>query len=199
MEFHIFKQGGGLFRNSSESMANVCYFLSQLCVGAEELYDKTMIISLLVPLAVILLITILTDLFTFSYKRYSTQPAENYFLRDICKICLTHCNDNVKITAVQKVDIPLKCTAISCILLAPMCLFHNFVLQNISEMYMLFLLPWLFFTALNLPMIVCLSTKNNFTNIATARQRNNTLGWIRTHKQQWEINCAHKDRIQISL
>ena len=155
-----------------------------------------MIISLLVPLAVILLITILTDLFTFSSKQ---QPAEYYFLRDICKICNTHCNDNEKITAVQKVDIPLKCTAISCILLAPMCLGHDFVLQNISEMYMLFLLPWLFFTALNIPMIVCLSTKNNFANIAAARQRNNALGWIRTHKQQWEINCAHKDRIHIAL
>ena len=188
-----------MFRNSSESLANVCYFLSQLCVGAEELYDKTMTISFFVPLAVILLITILTDLFTFLSKQYSTQLAEYYFLRDICKICQTHCNDNEKITAVQKVDIPLKCTAISCILLAPMCLFHNFVLQNISEMYMLFLLPWLFFTALNIPIIVYLSTKNNFANIAAARQRNNTLGWIRTHKQQWEIKCAHKDRIQIAL
>ena len=54
----------------------------------------------------------------------------------------------------------------------------------------------LFFTAMNIPMIVFLSKKNNFANISSERQRINTLAWIRTQNQQWEIKCAREDRIQ---
>ena len=54
----------------------------------------------------------------------------------------------------------------------------------------------LFFTAMNIPMIVFLSKKNNFANISSERQRSNTLAWNRTRNQQWEIKCAREDRIQ---
>jgi hypothetical protein len=54
----------------------------------------------------------------------------------------------------------------------------------------------LFFTAMNIPMIVFLSKKNNFANISSERQRINTLAWNRTQNQQWEIKCAREDRIQ---
>ena len=151
---------------------------------------------MVVPLLVILLITLMTDLFTFSTKQYSTLSTECYPLEDICRICHTHCIDNKESTVVQKVDIPLRCTPLFYILLALICLFHNFVLRNISETYMLFLLPWLFFTAVNIPMVVCLSARNNFVNIVAARQTHNKLGWNRTQRQQWEMSCALEDRIQ---
>jgi hypothetical protein len=154
-------------------------------------------LSLLVPLVVILLITLLTDLYTLchiNYYKHSTHHVEYYSLKDICKICHTHCND--KSIVVQKVDIPLKSTAISCILLAStICAFISInTLMNINSIFVT-----VFFMTVNIPMIVCLSTRNNFENVATARQRNNTLEWNRTHNQQWEIKCAHEDRIQNTL
>ena len=54
----------------------------------------------------------------------------------------------------------------------------------------------LFFTAMNIPMIVFLSKKNNFANISSERQRINTLAWNRTRNQQWEIKCAREDRMK---
>jgi hypothetical protein len=176
----------------------MCFvFLSQLCVGAEELYDNTAMLSYLVPLVVFLLITLLTDLYTFyhinyykhSSEQFSAHHAEYYSLKDKCKICNTHCNDESIV--VQKVDIPLKSTAISCILLAFIILLISII--NIS------LHVWLFFTTVHIPMIVCLSTRNNLANMATERQRNNTLAWNRTRNQQWERKCALEDRIQNAL
>ena len=182
----------------------MCFFLSQLCVGAEELYDNTTMLSYLVPLVVILLITLLTDLYTFyhinyykhSSEQFSTHHVEFYSLKDLCKICNTHCNDDSIV--VQKVDIPLKSTVISCILLAFSILLlsinnHSQLIDYIS------LHVRLFFTTVNIPMIVCLSTRNNLANMATERQRNNTLAWNRTRNQQWERKCALEDRIQNAL
>ena len=187
---------GWLTQNSPLKRAWLMLFFSQVCVGSEELDDKNGSFFL-VPLLVTLVITLITDLFTFSSKQYSTQPTEYYSLSNKYKICCTmHTIDHKESTVEQKVDIPLKCTPLSYILSALICLFHNFIVKNISDMYMLFLIPWLFFTAVNIPMVVCLSTRNNFTNIMAARQRNNTIGWNRTQRQQWEINCALKDRIQ---
>ena len=196
MEFHLFKQGGALFRNSSECLANVCYFLSQLCVGAEEIHDNTTMLLYLVPLVVILLIIILTDLYTFYHINYCKLSSEQYSthhtLKDVCKICQTHCND--EIIVVQKVDVPLESTLISCIFLASTILLISrdndlYLIDNIS------IFVWLLFTIVNIPMIVLLSTRNNFANIAAARQRNNTLAWNRTRNQQWEKKCALEDRI----
>ena len=47
---------------------------------------------------------------------------------------------------------------------------------------------------MNIPLIVCLSRKNNFENIAAARQRTNSLAWNRTHNQQWEMKWAIEKR-----
>ena len=156
-----------------------------------------MMLSFLVPMVVVPLITLLTDLYTFYHINYykhsseqlSTYPPEYYALEDICKICHTHCNNESIV--IQKVDIPLKCTAIFCIILA--LLVPIFLISIHIEYILIFV--YFFFTAVNIPMIVCLSTRNNFANIAVARQRNNTLGWNRTCNQQWEIKCALEDRI----
>ena len=183
----------------------MCFFLSQLCVGAEELYDGTLMLPYLVACLVILLITLVTDLYTFyhinyykqSSEQFSTHHAEYYSLKDICKICHTHCNDESIVA--QKVDIPLKSTATSCILLVFSCLILiclNSTNDNSYSISILLIFFLLFFTTVNIPMIVCLSTMNNFANLAAARQRNNKLAWNRTRNQQWEIKCALEDRIQ---
>ena len=147
----------------------------------------------------ILLITLLTDLYTFIfinyYKHSSTYHIENHLVKDICKICNTPCNDQSIVK--QKIDIPLKSTVISCSLLALICILisiHNFVLP-LYKIYIYIIFVW-FFSTVNIPMIVCLSTRNNFENIATARQRKSTLAWKRTQNQQWEIKCALESRIQ---
>ena len=177
-----------------------------MCIGADELYDKTIILFYLVPFTVILLIALLTDLYTFLFTNYhkrsseqcSTYPTENHTLKDICKICNTPCNDLSIIR--QKVDIPLKSTAISCTHLALIGILIS--ISNIDltlykiYIYIIFVCV---FSTVNIPMIVCLSTRNNFANRATARQRKNILGWNRTQNQQWEIKCALEDRIQNPL
>ena len=173
-----------------------------MCVGAEDIYDKTTMLSYVVPLVIILLITLLTDLYTLCHIKYykhsseqfSSHQAEYYSLKDKYKICHTHCNDESIV--VQKVDIPLKSTLISCI--------HFFFFISIfisinNNLYLssnILTIAWLFFITVKIPMIVLLSTKNNFANIAAARQRNNTLAWNRTQCQKWEIKCALEDRIQ---
>ena len=173
-----------------------------MCVEAEEHYDNTLMLSYAVPLVVILLISLLTDLYTFYHinycKQFSAHHEEYIYLRDKCRICETHCHD--KSIIVQKVDIPLKSTATSCILFAFTCLsiytftcgfsYESDLKDYISN------LTLVFFTTINIPMIVCLSTNNNYVNMASARQRNNTHGWNRTENQQWEIKCAREDRIQ---
>ena len=164
-------------------------------------------LSYLVPLIVILILTFLTDVYTFifiNYYNYSSKQCslfhvENHSLNDICRICQTHCQYQCIVT--QKVDIPLKSTAISCILLASIyslvCMFisiHDFVLP-LYKIYICIIIVCCYSTV-NIPMIVCLSSRNNITNIATRRQMNNTLAWNRTRRQQWEIKCALEDRIQ---
>ena len=162
-------------------------------------------LSYLVPSIVILLITLLTDLYTFRFisyykhssKQCSTYHTENHSLKDICKICHTHCNDQSIVR--QKVDIPLKSTAISCTLLTLICILlmsiHSFVLPSYT-LYIYIICVW-FFSTINIPMVVCLSTRNNFENIKDERQRKNTLAWNQTQNQQWEIKCAIEDRIGI--
>ena len=146
-------------------------------------------LSYLVPLVVILLIIILTDLYTFYHINYCKLSSEQY---SVCKICRTHCNDESIV--VQKVDVPLKSTPISCIFLA----FSILLISRNNNVYLIdniSIFVWLLFTTVNIPMIVLLSTRNNFANIAAARQRNNTLAWNRTRNQQWEKKCALEDRI----
>ena len=178
-----------------------------MCVGAEELYDKTIILSYLVPLIVILILTFLTDVYTFLFINYynyssiqcSTFHMENHSLNDICRICHTHCQ--YQCIANQKFDIPLKSTAISCILLASIysvvCSFisiHDFALP-LYKIYICIIIVCCYSTV-NIPMIVSLSSRNNISNLAIRRQTNNTLAWNRTRRQQWEIKCALEDRIQ---
>ena len=159
-------------------------------------------LSYLVPLIVILILTFLTDVYTFIFNNYYNSSSkqcspfhvENHSLNDICRICQTHCQ--YQCTVIQKVDIPLKSTAISCILLVITCFSLMSINNNPYLMFNILIFVWLFFTAVNIPMIVCLSTRNNFANIAAARQRNNSLAWNRTNNQQWEIKCAREDRIQ---
>ena len=164
-------------------------------------------LSYLVPLIVILILTFLTDVYTFIFNNYYNSSSkqcspfhvENHSLNDICRICHTHCQYQCIVT--QKVDIPLKSTAISCILLASIyslvCMFisiHDFVLP-LYKIYICIIIVCCYSTV-NIPMIVCLSSRNNITNIATRRQMNNTLAWNRTRRQQWEIKCAVEERIQ---
>ena len=164
-------------------------------------------LSYLVPLMVILILTFSADVYTFffinyynnSSKQCSIFHAEHHSLNDVCRICHTHCQNQCIVK--QKVDIPLKSTAISCILLASInslvCTFisiHDFALP-LYKIYICIIIVCCYSTV-NIPMIVCLSSRNNMANIATRRQMNNTLGWNRTRRQQWEINCALEDRIQ---
>ena len=150
-----------------------------------------------VPMFIILIITLLTDVYMFLHINYyisSTHWAENQFLKEICGVCNTHCNDQSIVKL--KVDIPLKSTTTSCILLALIFMIvsgQSFLLPCKD----LDMIPFLFFPAMNIPMIVFLSKKNNFANISSERQRINTLAWNQTHNQQWEIKCAREDRIQL--
>ena len=165
-----------------------------------------------VPMLVIVLITLLTDLYTFVhinyYKHCSTYQEENNFLNDKCKVCNTHCNDQCIVGL--KVDIPLKSTSTSCILLTldfmillPLQYFilplHNSTIK-VDNLELLDIIASFFFNALNIPMIVSLSKKNNFANLSIERQRINTLAWNRTHNrrnnQQLEIKFALENRIQ---
>ena len=174
----------------------------QICVGAGEVNDKTIVLSYGVPMFIILIITLLTDVYTFIHINYyisSTHRAENQFLREICEVCSTHYNDQniVKL----KVDVPLKSTTMSLILLTLIFMIvggQSFLvpLHYDSTFKDLDTISALFFTAMNIPMIVFLSKKNNFANISSERQRINTLAWNRTQNQQWEIKCAREDRIQ---
>ena len=151
---------------------------------------------------IILIITLLTDVYTFIHINYyisSTHRAENQFLREICEVCSTHYNDQniVKL----KVDVPLKSTTMSLILLTLIFILvvgQSFLvpLHYDSTFKDLDTISALFFTAMNIPMIVFLSKKNNIANISSERQRINTLAWNRTQNQQWEIKCAREDRIQ---
>ena len=174
----------------------------QICVGAGEVNDKTIVLSYGVPMLIILIITLLTDVYTFIHINYyisSTHRAENQFLREICGVCSTHCNDQK--TVKLKVDIPLKSTTMSLILLTLIFIIiggQSFLLplHYDSTFKDLDTISALFFTAMNIPMIVFLSKKNNFANISSERQRINTLAWNRTRNQQWEIKCAREDRIQ---
>ena len=164
-------------------------------------------LSYLVPLIVILILTVLTDVYTFlfiNYYKYSSKQcsplhAENNSFNNICIICHTHCQ--YQCICIQKIHIPLKSTAISCILLASMyslvCTFisiHDFALP-LYKIYICIIIVCCYST-LNIPMIVSLSSRNNISNLAIRRQTNNTLAWNRTRRQQWEIKCALEDRIQ---
>ena len=140
-------------------------------------------------LLVFRLITISTDVYTFfRIKQSSTTYHEE---NPICKICHTHCN-NQSIYE-QKIDIPFKSTSFANIVFA--LLFPLFSLDFVQP-YWYFLIVLFFSLTVNIPLIVCLSRKNNFENMAAARQRTNSLAWNRTQNQQWELKCAREQRNQ---
>ena len=149
---------------------------------------------------IILIITLLTDVYTFIHINYyisSTHRAENQFLKEICGVCNDHCNDQSIVKL--KVDIPLKSTTMSFILLALIFMIvsgQSFLGCFLRTCIDIDIISTLFFTTMNIPMIVFLSKKNNIANISSERQRINTLAWNRTQNQQWEIKCAREDRIQ---
>ena len=133
-----------------------------------------------------------------SSKQCSTAyQEENNSLKDICKICHTCCNgQSIK---KQKFDVPFKSTYFSYTIFALMCIqifLQNSVLPYNNNIYFSFFPIVLYcnFVTLNIPLIVCLSRKNNFENIAAARQRTNSLAWNKTHNQQWEMKCAIEKR-----
>ena len=149
------------------------------------------------PMA-IRLITIFTDLYTYMYIKLSskhcstTYHEENHSLTDICKNCHTRCNEHS--IDKQKLDVSFKSTSFSYIIFA--LLFITFSLQNFVLPYWSFPIVLFFSLTVNIPLIVFLSRKNNFKNMAAARQRANSLAWIRTQNQQWEITCAIEQRNQ---
>ena len=150
------------------------------------------------PVVVVRLITILTDFYTLLHIKLSSKQCsttyheENHSPNNMCKICHTFCN-NLSIDR-QKLDIPFKSTSFSYILVP--FLFISASLQNFVLSYWFFPIILFFSQTVNIPLIVCLSRKNNFENMAAARQRTNSLAWNRTKKQQWEIKCAREQRNQ---
>ena len=153
--------------------------------------------------------TILTDIYTFlhmkfsSKQRSSTYTEESHPLENICKICQTCCNGQSIYK--QKLDIPFKSTSFSYVIFALLCIsafLQNFVLpySNMisfwSYYYYNIIIAMFFSLTVNIPLIVCLSRKNNFENMAAARQSTNSLAWNRTKNQQWEIKCAREQRNQ---
>ena len=112
------------------------------------------------------------------------------------QICHTLCNDQSIYK--QKLDVPFKSTCFSYIIFALMFIpisLQNFVLPYSNNIFIWFFPIVLFCNVtVNIPLIVCLSRKNNFENIAAARQRTNSLAWNRTHNQQWEMKCAIEKR-----
>ena len=155
-------------------------------------------LSTALPVVVIRLITIFTDIYTFLHIKLSSKQGsttyheETHSLEYVCKICDTPCN-NQSIYK-QKLDIPFKSTSFSYIIFA--LLFISSSLQNFVLPYWFFPIVLFFSQTVNIPLIVCLSRKNNFENMAAARQRTNSLAWNRTKKQQWEIKCVREQRNQ---
>ena len=156
-------------------------------------------------LLIIWLTTIFTDFYTYMHIKLSSKQCsttyheENHSLKDVCKICHTLCN-NQSINK-QELDVPFKSTSFSYISLALICILSS--LQNFGYsnkiLYFCFFpivgsILLFFIVTVNIPLIVCLSRKNNFENIAAARQRTNSLAWNRTHNQQWEMKCAIESR-----
>ena len=161
-------------------------------------------------LLVIRLITISTDFYTYKRIKLSTKQCstthleENHSPKDICKMCQTHCNN--QIIYKQKLDVPFKSTSvsyISCIteivIFALICIsssLPNFVQPYVNKIVIFCFFPIVLFLTLtvNIPLIVYLSRKNNFQNIVAKRQRINSIGWNRTENQQWEMKCAIENR-----
>ena len=161
------------------------------------------------PVVVIRLITIFTDIYTFLHIKLSSKQCpttyheENHSLEYICKNCHTTCNGQSIYK--QKLDIPFKSTTFSYVIFALLCIsafLQNFVLpySNMisfwSYYYYNIIIAMFFSLTVNIPLIVCLSRKNNFENMAAARQSTNSLAWNRTKNQQWEIKCAREQRNQ---
>ena len=146
-------------------------------------------------LLVIRLITIFTDVYTFFNIKLSSKQCSTSV--SICKICHTRCNDqnNNCCCNKQKLDIPFKSTSFFDVVFAYF--FISFFLQNFVLPYWDFLIV-LFFLAVNIPLIVCCSRKNNFENMAASRQRNNSNAWNQTqnqeHHQHYQIMLAREQR-----
>ena len=141
---------------------------------------------------VIRLITIITDVYTFFHIKLSSKHCSTSV--SICKIC--HTQNNNCCCNKQKLDIPFS-ASFSNVVIAYF--FISFFLQNFVLPYWDFLLV-LFFLTLNIPLIVCLSRKNNYENMAAARQRNNSNAWNRIqnhqHHQHYQIMHASEQRNQ---
>ena len=143
------------------------------------------------------LIIIFTDVYTFFHIKFSSKQCSTSV--SICKTCHTLCNDqnNNCCCNKQKLDIPFKSTFQHDIVFAYFTI--SFFLQNFVLPYWYFLII-LFICGAEIPLIVCLSRKNNFENMAAARQRNNSNAWNRTqnqhHHQHYQIMCAREQRNQ---
>ena len=154
-------------------------------------------LSSILPVVVIRLTTIFTDVYTFFHIKLSSKQCstayleENHPLEYICINCHTCCNSQSIYK--QKLDIPFKSTSFSYIL---------FLLFSISASIQNFVPPYsnhllLFFAlTVNIPLIVYFSRKNNFENMAAERQRTHSLAWNRTEKQNWVRKCAREQRHQ---
>ena len=146
---------------------------------------------------VLRLIIIFTDVYTFFHIKLSSKQCSTSV--SICKICHTRCNDqnNNCCCKKQKLDIPFKSTFFSNVVIAYFII--SFFLQNFVLPYCDFLLV-LFFLTLNIPLIVFWSRKNNFENMAAARQEDNSNAWNRTqnqqHHQHYQIMLAREQRNQ---
>ena len=147
-------------------------------------------------LLVIRLITIFTDVYTFFHIKLSSKQCSTSV--SIFKICHTrHDQNNNCCCNKQKLDIPFKSTSFFNVVFAYFLV--SFFLQNFVLPYWDFLIV-LFFLAVNIPLIVCCSRKNNFENMAAARRRNNSNAWNRTqnqeHHQHYQIMWAREQRDQ---
>ena len=155
-------------------------------------------LSTALPVVVIRLITIFTDIYTLLHIKLSSKQCsttyheETHSLEYVCTICHTPCN-NQSIYK-QKLAVPFKSTSFSYIIFA--LLFISSSLQNFVLPYWFFPIVLFLSQTVNIPLIVCLSRKNNFENMAAARQRTNSLAWNQTKNQQWEIKCALEQRNQ---
>ena len=144
------------------------------------------------------LIIIFTDVYTFFHIKFSSKQCSTSV--STSKTCHTHCNNqnnNCCCCNKQKLDIPFKSTFQLDIVFAYFTI--SFFLQNFVLPYWYFLII-LFICGAEIPLIVCLSRKNNFENMAAARQRNNSNAWNQTqnqqHHQHYQIMVGHEQRNQ---
>ena len=118
-------------------------------------------LSNVLPLVVIRLITIFTDICTFLRIKFSSKQHSSTYHEESHHTC---CNDQSIYK--QKLDIPFKSTSFSYVIFALLCI--SFFLQKISVLpysnmvsfaYWSFPIAMFFTLNVNIPLIVCLSKK----------------------------------------